>query len=210
MKRTLSLVASFAAIILYTTMSIAQETVKPPLAKKEPKVLKIHGYEITDNYSWLRDRSEKKDPEIIKYLEAENAYTEAHMGQHKPFVDNLYKEMLGRIKQTELSVPYKLGDYWYFNKTEEGKQYPTYMRSKTKDGANPEILLDQNKMAEGFKYFSVGSFEPSDDGNLLAFSTDTTGYRQYTLQVKDLRTGKILPEKIERVTSQEWSNDGKY
>jgi len=132
------------------------------------------------------------------------------MGPHKPFVDNLYKEMLGRIKQTDLSVPYKLGEYWYLNKTEEGKQYPSYLRSKTKDGANPELLLDQNEMATGFKFFSIGAFEPSDDGNLLAFSTDTTGYRQYTLQIKDLRTGKMLPEKIERVTSQEWSNDGKY
>jgi oligopeptidase B len=210
MKRTLSLVASFAAIILYTTMSIAQETVKPPLAKKEPKVLKIHGYEITDNYAWLRDRAEKKDPEIIKYLEAENAYTEAHMGPHKAFVDALYKEMLGRIKQTDLSVPVKLGNYWYFNRTEEGKQYPTYFRSKTRDGKDAELLLDQNEMAKGFKYFAIGAFEPSDDGNMLLFSTDTTGYRQYTMQVKDLRTGKLLADKIERVTSTEWSADGKY
>jgi oligopeptidase B len=126
------------------------------------------------------------------------------------FRGRLYEEMLGRIKQTDLSVPYKLGDYWYFNKTEEGKQYPTYLRSKTKDGSNPELLLDQNEMAKGLKFLSIGAFEPSDDGNLLAFSTDSTGYRQYTLQIKDLRTGKLLPEKIERVTSQEWSNDGKY
>ena len=201
---------TFVAIMLGTTMTIAQETLKPPVAKKEPKVLEIHGYKITDNYAWLRDRAEKKNPEIIKYLEAENAYTEAHMGQHKGFVDNLYKEMLGRIKQTDLSVPYKLGDYWYLTKTEEGKQYPTYLRSKSKDGSNPEVLLDQNEMAKGFKYFSIGSFEPSDDGNLLVFSTDTTGYRQYTLQIKDLRTGKLLPDKIERVTSQEWTPDGKY
>jgi oligopeptidase B len=191
-------------------MSIAQESIKPPIAKKEPKVLKIHGYEITDNYAWLRDRSDKKNPEIVKYLEAENAYTEAHMGQHKPFVDNLYKEMLGRIKQTDLSVPVKMGDHWYFNKTEEGKQYPTYFRSKTRDGKDAEMLLDQNEMAKGFKFFAIGAFEPSDAGDLLAFSTDTTGYRQYTLQIKDLRTGKLLADKIERVTSTEWSADGKY
>ncbi|MEO7674820.1 MAG: S9 family peptidase, partial [Pyrinomonadaceae bacterium] len=102
------------------------------------------------------------------------------------------------------------GEYWYFNKTEEGKQYPTYMRSKAKDGKDPEVLIDQNEMAKGFKYFAISNFEPSDDGNLLAFATDTTGYRQYTLLVKDLRTGKMLAEKIERVTSVEWSNDGKY
>jgi oligopeptidase B len=197
-------------MIAGSVIGAAQESMKPPVAKKEPKVLKIHGYTITDNYAWIRDRETPKRPEIVKYLEEENAYTEYHMGRHKEFVDNLYKEMLGRIKQTDLSVPYKLGDYWYFNKTEEGKQYPVYLRSKTKDGANPELLLDQNEMAKGLKFLSIGAFEPSDDGNMLALSTDSTGYRQYTLQIKDLRTGKMLPEKIERVTSQEWSNDGKY
>ena len=210
MKLRFCLALTFVVIMLGIVMTMAQDTIKPPVAKKEPKVLKIHGYEITDNYAWLRDRAKDKNPEIVKYLEAENAYTEAHMGSHKPFVDNLYKEMLGRIKQTDLSVPYKLGDYWYFTKTEEGKQYPTYLRGKAKDGSDAEVLLDQNEMATGFKYFSIGSFEPSDDGNLLAFSTDTVGYRQYTLQIKDLKTGKLLPEKIERVTSQEWSNDGKF
>jgi oligopeptidase B len=210
MKRTLCLISSFITIIVCSTMSIAQETMKPPVAKKEPKVLKIHGYELTDNYAWLRDRNKEKNPEIIKYLEAENAYTEAHMGPHKPFVEALYKEMLGRIKQTDLSVPVKNGGYWYFNRTEEGKQYPTYFRSKTRDGKDAELLMDQNEMAKGFKFYSIGAFEPSDDGNMLAFSTDTTGYRQYTLQFKDLRTGKILPDKIERVTSTEWSADGKY
>ncbi|MFN6963810.1 MAG: S9 family peptidase [Pyrinomonadaceae bacterium] len=187
------------------------EKIKPPVPKKEPKVLKIHGYEITDNYAWMRDRDpDKKDPEIIKYLEAENAYTESFMGQHKGFVDSLYKEILGRIKQTDTSVPYRLGGYWYFNKTEEGKQYPVYYRSKSKDLSSPELLLDQNEMAKGYKYFAIGEFSPSDDGSLLAFSTDTTGYRQYTLQIKDLRTGRMLPDRVERVTSAEWSNDGKY
>ena len=104
------------------------------------------------------------------------------MGPHKGLTDTLYKEMLGRIKQNDLSVPYKLGNFWYFNRVEEGKQYPTYLRSKTRDGANPETLIDQNKMAEGLKYFAISNFEPSDDGNLLAFATDTTGYHQYTLQ----------------------------
>lgn len=204
---------SLSAVIMIAVSggaALAQKDMKPPVAKKEPKVLKIHGYEITDNYAWLRDREEKKDPEIIKYLEDENAYTEAHMGPHKTFAENLYKEMLGRIKQTDLSVLYRIGNYWYFNRTEEGKQYPTYLRSKTQDGADPEMLLDQNAMAEGFKYFSISNFELSDDGNLLAFATDTTGYRQYKLQIKDLRTGKMLPDAIERVTSVEWSPDGKY
>ena len=204
------LAAIFAVALSANVMVTAQTEMKPPVAKKDPKVLKIHGYEVTDNYAWLRDRNKDKNPEIVKYLEAENAYTEANMGKHKEFVDALYKEMIGRIKQDDTSVPYKLGDYWYFSKTEEGKQYPVFLRSKTKDMKDPEVLLDQNEMAKGFKYFAIGAFDVSDDGNLLAYSTDTTGYRQYTLQIKDLRTGKILPDKIERVTSNEWSNDGKY
>lgn len=212
MKRAIFVFAFMTGIIISigNVLIVAQTDMKPPVAKKEPKVLKIHGYEITDNYAWLRDRNDTKNPEIIKYLEDENAYTDSFMGRHKDFVENLYKEMLGRIKQTDLSVPYRIGEWWYFNKTEEGKQYPVFLRSKTRDGKDAEVLLDQNEMAKGYKYFAIGAFEVSDDGNLLAFSTDTTGYRQYTLQIKDLRTGKILPDKIERVTSTEWSNDGKY
>lgn len=217
MKGLLCIVAFFIVIVIGNTVIVAQpdknataEPMKAPVAKKIPKVLKIHGYEITDNYAWLRDRNAQKDPAILEYLNAENTYTEAYTKPHQQLTDELYKEMLGRIKQTDLSVPYKRGDYWYFTKTEEGKQYPTYLRSKTKDGKDPEVLLDQNEMAKGFKFFSIAEFQPSDDGNLLAFSTDTTGYRQYTLQIKDLKTGRMLPDKIDRVTSAEWSNDGKY
>jgi oligopeptidase B len=217
MKGLLSAAFLFIVIVIGNTVIVAQpskngpaEPMKPPVAKKEPKVLKIHGYEVTDNYAWMRDRNKDKDPAIIEHLKAENAYTDSFMGKHQPFADALYKEMLGRIKQTDLSVPQKMGDYWYFNKTEEGKQYPTFLRSKARDGKDPEVLLDMNEMAKGFGYFSLGAFEPSDDGNLLIFSTDTTGYRQYTMQIKDLRTGKVLPDKVERVTSTEWSPDGKY
>lgn len=210
MIKGLLCVASLFIVIVIGNITIVAQDMKPPIAKKEPKILKIHGYEITDNYAWMRDRNKDKDPAIIDYLTAENKYTESFMGKHQPLVDTLYKEMLGRIKQTDLSVPTKIGDYWYFNKTEEGKQYATFLRSKTRDGADPETLLDVNEMAKGFKYFAIGAFEVSDDGNMLAYSTDTTGYRQYTLQFKDLRTGAALPDKIERVTSTEWSADGKY
>ena len=209
MRGLISIAFLFIIIVIGKFVIVAQD-MKPPVAKKVPKVLKIHGYEITDNYAWMRDRNKDKDPAVIDYLNAENKYTEGFMGKHQPLADTLYKEMLGRIKQTDLSVPTRIGDYWYFNKTEEGKQYPTYLRSKTRDGVNAEILLDQNEMAKGSKYFAIGAFEVSDDGNWLAFSTDTTGYRQYTLQFKDLKTGKVLADKIERVTSTEWSADGKY
>ena len=196
----------FIVIVIGNVVIVAQENMKPPVAKKETKVTKIHGYELKDDYFWLRD---KKNPEVIKYLEAENAYTNAAMKPYTQFADDLYKEMLGRIKQTDLSVPYKLGNFWYYTKTKEGKQYPMYFRSKNRNGDDEQLVLDLNEMAKGFKYFAIGSFDVSDDGNLLAFSTDTTGYRQYTLQIKDLRTGKILPNRIERVTSVEWANNNK-
>ena len=181
--------------------------IKPPVAKKEPKVLKIHGYELTDNYFWLRDRNEKRNPEIIKYLEDNNKHVEAVMASTNDLQKKLYDEMIGRLKQTDTSLPTKIGDYWYYNKTQEGKNYPVYCRKKGSMEGTEEILIDQNEMAKGFKFFAIGEFSVSEDGNILAFSTDTTGYRQYTLQFKDLRTGQILPNKIERVTSAEWAND---
>ena len=217
MKLLVSVVVVFIAIVIGHTVIVAQpavnssaESMKAPVAKKEPKVLKIHGYEIVDNYAWLRDRNKEKDPAIIQYLKDNNAYTEGFMGKYQPLVDTLYKEMLGRIKQDDTSVPYKLGDYWYFNKTEEGKQYPVFLRSKSREMSSPEVLLDQNELAKGFGFFAIGDFDVSDDGNLLAYTTDTTGYRQYQLHVKDLRTGKTLDDSVERVTSTAWSNDGKY
>ncbi len=179
---------------------------KPPVAKKQPKITKIHGQRLVDDYFWLRD---KKKPEVIKYLEAENAYTEAYMKPQEKFTQALYDEMLGRIKQTDMSLPYRLGAYWYYNKTEEGKQYPIFCRSTKKDKSDEQMIFDQNAMAEGHKFYSLGSFNVSDDGNILAFSYDTNGYRQYTLQFKDLRTGKILADKVERVSSVVWAGDNK-
>ncbi len=199
----------FIIIVIGNTVIVAQTDMKPPIAKKETKITKVNGVELKDDYYWLRDRNKEKNPAILEYLNAENKYTNSFMDSHKGFVDDLYKEMLGRIKQDDTSVPYKKGDYWYFTKTEEGKQYPVYYRSKAKEGKDAEVLLDQNEMAKDYKYFAIGEFDVSDDGNILAFATDTTGYRQYTLQFKDLRTGKIYPEKIERVTSVAWANDNK-
>src|SRR6266404_8284857 len=178
----------------------------PPVAKKVPHVTQIHGYTLKDDYFWFR---EKKNPEVIKYLEEENAYTEEVMRPTKEFQDALYKEMLGHIKQTDLSVPSRIGEYYYYSRTEEGKQYPYQCRKKGSLDAREELLLDLNKLAEGHSFLGLGGFRVSDDGNLLAYSTDTTGYRQYTLHVKDLRTGKTLSESIERTGSVVWANDNK-
>src|SRR6185436_19906146 len=119
----------------------------------------------------------------------------------KALQETLYKEMLGRIKQTDLSVPYRLDGYYYYSRTEEGKQYPYRCRRKGSMNGAEEILLDLNALAEGHSYLGLGAFVVSDDANLLAYSTDTTGYRQYTLHIKDLRTGQTLAEAIERTGS---------
>jgi len=187
----------------------AQTDMKPPIAKKVPQILKIHGYEITDNYFWLRGDKDHLDPAIRSYLEDNNRYTESVMGKYQGFVNSLYEEMIGRVKQDDESVPYKKGNYWYFTRTEKGKQYATYLRGTRQDGSDASILLDTNEMAKPYKFFAINEFDVSDDGNILAFSVDTTGYRQYTLRFKDLRTGNILPDKIERVTSFTWTPDNK-
>jgi oligopeptidase B len=177
---------------------------QPPVTEKKPKVTEINGDRLTDNYFWLR---EKANPAVIAHLEAENAYAAAVMKPTEALQDKLYNEILSHIKQTDNSVPYRWGDYFYYTRTIEGKQYPIFCRRPGNLNAPEQILLDLNEMAKGQKFMSVGSFAPSDDGNLLAFSTDNTGYRQYTLQVKNLKTGELLPEKIERVDNVAWATD---
>jgi oligopeptidase B len=179
----------------------------PPVAKKNSKQISIHGYTWNDDYFWLRDKS---NPEAIKYLEDENKYTEYMMRGTKDFQETLYKEMLGRIKQTDQNVPYRYGDYFYYSRTEEGKQYPIYARRKGgMETGTEEITLDMNELAKGYKFLGLAAYSISDDGNLLAYSLDFNGYRQYKLFIKDLRTGKLYPETIERVGSVVWANDNK-
>jgi oligopeptidase B len=163
-------------------------TLTPPIAKISPKTDTLHGDSRTDNYFWMR---EKSDPEVIAYLEAENAYADDVLAPTQELQETLYAEMKGRIQETDLSVPYKLGDYFYYSRTEEGKQYPIRCRKRGSLDAPEEITLDLNALAEGHSYLGLGAYTVSDDGNLLAFSTDVTGFRQYTLQVKDLRTGEV-------------------
>jgi oligopeptidase B len=178
----------------------------PPMAKREPRVTEIHGYTLKDDYFWLRDKS---NPDVLKYLEAENAYTEQIMQPTKELQETLYKEMLGRIKQTDLSVPSRIGDYFYYSRTEEGKQYSYMCRRKGSMQAPEELLLDLNALAVGHSYLGVGAYVVSDDGHWLAYSLDTTGYRQYALHVKDLQTGTALTEHIERVGTVVWASDNR-
>ena len=167
----------------------------PPVAKKRATRRMVHGEELVDEYGWLRD---KDDPETIAYLEAENAYADAAMAPAAGLQARLYDEMLGRIRQTDSSVPYRRRGYFYYSRTVEGLQYPIYARRKGSVDAEEEILLDLNELAAGKEFMAIGALEVSDDSSLLAFSTDDTGYRQYKLQVKDLRTGAV-----------EWATDNR-
>ena len=184
----------------------AADVLKPPQAKKQPKSVTMFGDTRVDNYGWIR---EKSNPEVIAYLNAENDYANAMMKKTEPLQKKLYDEMLSHIKQTDVNVPYRKGDYFYYSRTEEGKQYPIYARKKGSLDAAEEITLDLNKMAEGQKFMALGAYQPSDDGSSLAYSTDNTGYRQYALHVKNLRTGETLPDTALRTGSVVWAADNK-
>ncbi len=196
--------AAVAVPALAQTPTAAQgTTVAAPVASTQPYVTHIHGYTRTDNYFWLR---EKSNPAVRAYLEAENAYTEAVMKSTDGLQQQLYDEMLGRIKQTDESAPYPENGYLYYSRTQEGKQYPILCRKRA--GSDVEqVLIDENEIGKGLGFFSLGAAAVSNDGNLFAFTTDTTGYRQYTLHIKDLRTGQFLPDRIVRVGSVVWSSD---
>ena len=178
--------------------------IEPPVAKKVPRIDVLHGDRRVDDYYWLR---EKSNPEVIAYLQAENAYADAMTKASEPFSEALYQEMLGRIKQTDLSVPYRLRGYYYYSRTVEGKQYPIQCRKQGSLEAAEEILLDLNDLATGHKFLGLGAFAVSDDGDRLAFSLDTTGFRQYTMHVKDLTTGEWGVENVDRTGSIVWSAD---
>ena len=204
------LVLFVTCVLSINSKAIAQSNgggaTQPPMAEKKTKTTNIHGETLVDDYFWLR---EKASPSVQSYLQAEDAFAESAMKHTKGLQEKLYNEMLSHIKQTDTNVPYRNGNYFYYSRTEEGKQYPIYCRKKGSLEAAEEVILDQNELAKGQKFMSVGMFIPSDDGNLLAYSTDNTGYRQYTLQIKDLRTGKLFPEKVERVNALAWASDNK-
>ena len=179
---------------------------KPPVAEKIHTEKPINGAVLVDDYGWLRERT---NPRVREYLEAENAYAEQVTAGEKPFAEKLYNETLSHIKQTDTSVPYRKHGYWYYARTEEGKQYTVLCRKKETLSAPEEVMLDVNLLAQGEKFMSLGASEVSDDSNLLAFTTDNVGFRQYKLHIKDLRTGKLLPDTAERVDSVTWAADNK-
>lgn len=197
--------ATILYVLMSTTIIAADTPIQPPVAKVVPKSMTVLGDTRTDNYFWLRDRN---DPDTLKYLEAENRYTEAVMKPTEALQTTLYSEILGRIKQTDLSVPLKRDAYYYYSRTEEGKQYAIRCRKKGSLDAPEEVLLDENAMAEGKKYFRVGNFSISPNHRLLAYSVDFDGDEAYTIHVKDLATGKMLADEIPNTYySLEWAND---
>jgi oligopeptidase B len=204
------------SLALMCCVPIAAQTATTP-APKPPVAKKIHvekpvfgpgdpGAVLVDDYGWLRER---KNPEVLAYLNAENAYAAAVTASVKPLANALYTETLAHIKQTDTAVPYRKNGYWYYSRTVEGQQYPIVCRKRGSLDAPEEIMLDVNAMAKGEKFMGLGATAVSDDTNLLAYTTDNVGFRQYKLHVKDLRTGKILPDTAERVTSLAWAADNK-
>ncbi|MEM7162079.1 MAG: S9 family peptidase [Bacteroidota bacterium] len=199
-----------ALLIIITSCNNNMETsemITPPIAKKVPKTLVQHGHERIDNYYWLRDM-ERKDPEIIKYLEDENAYTKEMMKHTEDFQESLFQEITGRIDQTDESVPYKYNGYWYYSRYEEGKEYPYFCRKKGDLEAEEEIMLDVPAMAEGYEYFAVGGRAVSPDNKWLAYGVDTLSRRIYTLFFKNLETGEILENTVPNTTGGcTWAKD---
>jgi oligopeptidase B len=180
---------------------------EPPVAAKRPVELTNHGHTRIDNYYWLRERD---NPEVINYLEAENEYTRARLSHTEGLQDELYNEIIGRIKQTDESVPYLENGYYYYTRYEEGHEYPVYCRKKESPDAPEEILLNVNEMAEGYAYYHVSGRNVSPDNRILAFGVDSVGRRQYELQFKDLATGELLDDRISGTTGYAaWASDSR-
>ncbi len=182
------------------------DAAKPPVAPRKPKVVGLHGDKMQDPYFWLR---EKTNPAVLSYLKAENTYTAAVMAPFKATEDTLYNEILGRIKQTDVSAPYPQRGYWLYARTEEGKQYPIHCRKKGSVDAPEEVVLDVNKLAEGQKFMALGDFDYSDDNTMLAYSTDVNGHRDYDFHLKNLATGEEIKTPIGKVASITWAADNK-
>ena len=177
------------------------------MAKKIPTKLEKHGHLRVDDYYWLRDRN---DPEVLAYLEAENEYSDRIMAHTKPLEEKLFEEIKARIKQTDMSVPYKRDGYFYYTRYEQGKEYPIFARKKGSLDQPEEIMLDANVLAQGHDFFSIGGWALSADQNLMAYAVDTQGRRFFTVSIKNLLTGELLPDVILNVTENlTWANDNR-
>ena len=185
-------------------ISCQKDEFKPPVAEIIPKADTIHGDVRIDNYFWLRDRS---NPKVVQYLVEENKYTDAVMAPTKVLQESLYNEMLSRIKETDEFPPYKKADYFYYTRTEKGKQYPIYCRKFKTTDAKEEIYLDPNELSKNYSYYAVAAMDITPDNNILAFSVDTNGSENYVLFMKDLSKNKLLNIRIEHIQDLQWATD---
>ncbi len=202
---SIQILVGLSAAIGWSGLLPAQST--PPVARRIAKVDTLHGDVLRDDYFWLR---QKTDPEVVRYLQAENAYTERSLAHTKATEDSIYREMLGRVKETDLSVPAKDHGWWYYTRTERGRAYPIFCRKRGSLDAKEEVILDQNELARGHAYHALGGTDVSPDGHLLLYLEDTTAFREYTLYVKDLRTGATLPWSIPDVwNGTAWADDNR-
>jgi oligopeptidase B len=211
-RRFHTLLAFIAFLVLHDVALLGQPprldmgAAKAPVAKKVDKTFTVRDETRSDPYYWLR---EKANPDVIAYLEAENLYAKAVMNPTEELQAVLYKEMVAHMVETDLTVPYQLGGHWYYTRTVKGLQYPIYCRKKKSLDASEQVLVDLNDLAKDKKFATVSQFKVSDDGNLLAYSVDFSGFRDYTLFVKDLRTGELLSDRIPKVIQIEWASDNK-
>lgn len=196
-----------AALLTGTAEPLMTQTPRPPVARRIPTDTLLHGDRRVDEYSYFRDRAH---PETVPYLEAENTYTESMTAHTKVLEEQLYQEIIGRIKEDDSGVPVRRDGWFYYSRTERGKQYPIYARKRgTLEGAE-EIYFDQNKEAEGHAFFQVAAMELSPDHHLLAILVDTNGYEDFALRVKDMRTGAWLSDRVEKVSwGLAWANDNR-
>jgi oligopeptidase B len=219
MKALLSIsliVAAFATPVHAQTSPITKDTmtIKPPIAEKRPHSQTHHGITVTDDYHWLRDEGYPKvdDKDVLEYLKAENAYFEAKMAPHKALTETIFQEMKGRIKEDDSSVPQKDGDYIYWAKFDEGAQYKKHYRKAVagEDAGLDRLILDENELAKGKEYFRLGEMSISPDGKLMAYAYDDNGSERFEAHIRDLTTGKDLPDIIPgTLSSIVWSSDSK-
>ena len=202
-----TLAAFLLAIAGCQTSSMEAFLATPPVAPKQPKVLRSHGHERVDDYYWLNERD---NPAVLTYLEAENEYTAATLRHTESLQEELFEEIKGRIKQDDSTVPAREGEFWYYTRYEDGKQYPIHCRRRGSPEGDEQVILDVNELAEGHEYFAARGLDVSPDGRLLAFGTDTQGRRIYTIRIKDLGTGEMLPDEIPEMTANvAWAADSR-
>ncbi|MEC8831464.1 MAG: oligopeptidase B, partial [Bacteroidota bacterium] len=211
MKQTNSRISILVLCLIFATACKNNKdesmSITPPVAPKHPTQLEKHGDVRIDDYYWMNNR---EDQQVLDYLNAENKYFQKMTAHTEKFQEELFKEMKGRIKEDDSSVPYKLDGYWYITRYEEGKEYPIYSRKKENLDAAEELLFDCNEMAEGHDFFNLRGVSISPDNTMATFGTDTISRRQYNIQIKNLKSGEIYPDIIENTTgSSVWANDNK-